>query len=126
MNFDGLSVLLLLTTSGIALLGCVFLTMVWAILFVERSTSQGWRLLPLWTFTGAILMDALAIALIYLQSLNARLDLPVLSLVVCWVLLIGTLFLTRQKEGPGIRTLKIGCVSLLLIGCVSVVALITR
>jgi hypothetical protein len=71
-------------------------------------------------------MDALAIALIYLQSLNARLDLPVLSLVVCWVLLIGTLFLTRQKEGPGIRTLKIGCVSLLLIGCVSVVALITR
>ena len=126
MNFDSLNfyVLLLLTTSGTALLGAAFVIIVWAVLFVERSTSQGWTLLPLWTFTGAILMDALAIALMYLQSLNAWTQLPLLSLVFCWMLLIGTLFLTRQKEVPGIRTLRIGCVSLLLIGCVSVVALL--
>jgi len=128
MNFNtfGFSVLFLVTTFGSALLGCVFWISVWAILFVERATDQGWTLLPLWTFTGAILMDALAIALWYLQGVNAGPNLPVLSLVFCWVLLIGTLLLTRQKEGPGIRTLRIGCVSLLLIGGVSVVALITR
>ena len=54
-----LSILLLLTTSGTALLGVAFVIIVWAVLFAERSTGQGWTLLPLWTFTGAILMDAL-------------------------------------------------------------------
>lgn len=128
MNFNSFdfSILLLLTTSGTALLGVAFVIIVWAVLFAERSTSHGWTLLPLWTFTGAILMDALAIALIYLQGLNEWTHLPLLSLVFCWMLLIGTLFLTRQKEVPGIRTLRIGCVSLLLIGCVSVVVLLTH
>ena len=39
-----------------------------------------------------------------------------MSLVFCWVLLVGTLVLGRQRTGPEIGTFKVGSIALLVIG----------
>ena len=57
---------------------------------------------------------------------DVGLALPSMALVFCWVLLVGTLVLGRQRTGPEIGTLKVGSIALLVIGGLGVFTLTMR
>ncbi len=104
--------------------GCFFLIIAWVSFFAERRAGQGSRSLPLWSFTCAVLLAALGYHLI---SAEKGLALSSLSLVFCWVLLVGTLILGRHITGTVIgTTLKLGSIVLLVIGGLGLVTLTVR
>lgn len=117
---------LLITTFATAVVGCFFLIVAWASVYGERRAGQDSISPPLWTFTCAVLLDALAITLTYELEPNVGLALPSMSLVFCWVLLVGTLVLGRQRTGSEIGTLKVGSITLLVIGGLGVITLTMR
>ena len=109
------------TTYATAFFGGLFLIVAWIMRrFGAHPSGQGSISLPLWMFTGAILLDAVAITLI---GRDERLSLPFFALVFCWVFLITALVLARKKRGPAMDTLKVGSIILLVIGGIGLVSL---
>ena len=124
MDMSGLGYFASLFTATFvtAAAGCFFLIIAWASFFAERRAGQGSVSLPLWSFTCAVLLAGLGF------NLEPKdLALSSLSLVFCWVLLVGTLILGRHSTGTVIgTTLKLGSIVLLGIGGLGLVTLTIR
>ena len=123
----GYFLLLLLTEGLTALLGIIFVAVAWATYLDAREQGQEARPGALYTFTFAALPNVLALLSLWFGPSDFS---PFVSswtlLVLSWVFLVATLFVSRGNPGREIATIKVGCFVLLAIGGFGLVLLNVR
>lgn len=128
MNWDSLGLYIVgsLTDGLTALVGCVFVAVAWATYFDGREAGQETMSTALLTFTGAVVPALLGFLSFWVLDGDRRGEVPPILLACCWLLLIGTLILSRHRTEREIGTVTAGSFVLLAIGGLGLVVLNIR